>query len=58
MKLTFLMSHGRKNSVRDEVIGKKWIDLERNTLPREECGPSQKARAAPGFGVVSFYRGG
>ena len=52
------MSHGRKNSVRDEVIGKKWIDLERNTLPREECGPSQKARAAPGFGVVSFYRGG
>ena len=25
------MSHRRKNSVRDKVIGKKWIYLERNT---------------------------
>ena len=34
MKLRFLMSHYRKNSVRDKVIGKKWIylDLERSTL--------------------------
>ena len=33
-KLRFLMSHYRKNSVRDKVIGKKWIylDLERSTL--------------------------
>ena len=23
-----------------------------------ECGPSQKARVAPGYGVVSFDRGG
>ena len=34
MKLRFLMSHHRKNSVRDKVIGKKWIYLERNTLHR------------------------
>ena len=41
------MSHRRKNSVRDKVIGEKWIysDSERNTLHRVwaitegECGP-------------------
>ena len=32
MKLRFLMSHRGKNSVRDKVIGKKWIYSERNTL--------------------------
>ena len=36
------MSHHTKNLVRDEVIGKKWIYLERNT-PQTECGPAQKA---------------
>ena len=30
MKLRFLMSHRGKNSVRDKVIGKKWIYSERN----------------------------
>ena len=30
MKLKFLMSHHRKNSVRDKVIGEKWVYLERN----------------------------
>ena len=34
MKLRFLMSHYRKNSVRDKVVGKKWIYSERNTLHR------------------------
>ena len=36
-KLRFLMSHCRKNSVRDRVIGKKWIysDSERSTLHRQ-----------------------
>ena len=36
MKLGFLMSHHRKNSVRDKVIGNKWIysDTERSTLHR------------------------
>ena len=34
------MSHRRKNSVRDKVIGKKWIysDTEGNTLHRESVG--------------------
>ena len=47
MKLRFLMSNHRKNSVRDKVIGKKWIysDTERSTFHRvwtiteSECGP-------------------
>ena len=36
MKLGFLMPHCRKNSVRDNVIGKKWIysDSERSTRHR------------------------
>ena len=34
MKLRFLISHCRKNSVMDKVIGKKWIYLERNILHR------------------------
>ena len=46
MMLGFLMSHHRKNSVRDKVIGNKWIysDTERSTLhrvraiPEGECG--------------------
>ena len=33
-KLRFLMSRGRKNSVRDKGIDKKWIYLERKTLYR------------------------
>ena len=40
MKLRFLMSHCRKNSVRDKVIGKKWTysDIERSTLHRQNVG--------------------
>ena len=38
MKLRFLKSHHRKNSVRDKVIGKKWIYLERNTVHRQSVG--------------------
>ena len=34
MKLRLLMSHHRKNSVRDQLIGKKWIYLEKNTVHR------------------------
>ena len=50
------MSHCRKNSVRDKVIGKKWIYLQRDT-PQTEYGPSQKARGtALKCGLVSFYR--
>ena len=40
MKLRFLMSHCRKKSVRDKVIGNKWIysDLERCILYRQSVG--------------------
>ena len=40
MKFRFLMSHCRKNSLRDKVIGKKWIysDSERSTLHRQSAG--------------------
>ena len=36
------------------------VDLfrEKKHTPQTECGPSQKARKAPGYGVVSLYRGG
>ena len=37
-----LMSHCRKNSVRDKVIGKKWIYLERNTFHRQSIGHYRK----------------
>ena len=45
MKLGFLIFYHGKNSVRDKVIGKKWIYLERNT-PQTQCGPSQEVRTA------------
>ena len=40
MKLRFLMSHRRKNSVRDKVIGKEWIysDSERSTFHGQSVG--------------------
>ena len=44
MKLRFLMSYHRKNSVRDKVIGKKWIYLERNTLHRQSVGHRRKKK--------------
>ena len=31
MKLRFLMSHCRKNSVKDKVIVKKWVFREKHT---------------------------
>ena len=48
------MSHGRKNSVRDKVMGKKWIYLERNTLHRQSVGRLRR-REALKYGLVSFY---
>ena len=40
LKLRFLMSHCRKNSVRDKVMHMKWIysDSERSTLHRQSLG--------------------
>ena len=57
MKLRFLMSHHRKNSMRDKMIGKKWIyaDSQRSTLHRQ-CGLSQRESAAVKCGEATFYR--
>ena len=57
MKLRFLMSHHRKNSVGDKVIGKEWIysESERSTLHRQSVG-HDRANAALKCDVVSFYR--
>ena len=41
MKLRFL-SHCRKNSLRDKVIGKKWIYLERD-IPHRQCAAAAKS---------------
>ena len=40
IKLRFLMSHHRRNSVRNKVIGKKWIysDSERSILHKQRVG--------------------
>ena len=54
MKLMFLMSHRRKNSVRDKVIGKKWIYLERNTFHRQSVVHLRR-REALKYGMVGFY---
>ena len=42
-RLRFLMSSLRRNSVRDRVIGKKWIYLDRNTPLTQSVDLSQKA---------------
>ena len=49
------MSYRRKNPVRDTVIGKKWIYLERNTLHRQNVGRCRGRRAASKLGADSFY---
>ena len=56
VKLRFLMSHHRKNSVREKVISKKWFYSERNILHRQ-CEPLQRVNVAVKCSVVaSFYR--
>ena len=58
MKLKFLMPYHRENSLRDKVIGRMWIYLEKNTLHRESVWAISKGERAPGYEVVSFYKGG
>ena len=53
MRFRFLMSHCRKNSVRDKVIGKKWIYLERYTLQRQNAVIS---KGENGFGRNTVHR--
>jgi len=45
MKLRFFVSYCRKNSVRDKMIGKKWIYLD---ISWSVCSPFQKVRTALG----------
>ena len=47
MKLRFFMSQHRENSVRDEVIGKKWVYLERYTSI-ESMRFLSKGKSGPG----------
>ena len=56
MKLRFLISARRKNSVRDKVIGKKWIysDSERSTLHRQNVGQCRGQVGGPEMWLVSF----
>ena len=49
--------HAGKNSRASHSKVKEGLFREKRT-PQTECGPSWKAREAPGYGVVSFYRGG
>ena len=44
----------KKNSVRDKVIGKKWIYLERNTLRRQSVGHLRRGEWHQGMGVGHF----
>ena len=36
-ELKFFMSQHRKNAVKDKVMGKKWIYLDRHTLHRQNA---------------------
>ena len=56
MKLRFLISARRKKSVRDKVIGKKWIysDSERSTLHRQNVGQCRGQVGGPEMWLVSF----
>ena len=47
------MSPWRKKSVRDEVLGKEWIYLERNTFQDKSVG---HCRLASKYGVVNLYK--
>ena len=54
MKLRFLMFHSRKNSVRDKVIGKKWIYLERNTFHRQSMDHLRRRERPHCMGLSVF----
>jgi len=55
MKLRFLISHHRKNSLRGKEIGKEWIYLERNTLHRQGLWAISKSESGPRTGIVRFW---
>ena len=51
------MIHPRKNSVRDKVIGKKWIYLKRSTLHRGFPGGSEGKESARNAGDLGSVPG-
>ena len=56
LRLRLFVSQHRRNSVREKVIGKKWIYLERNTLHRHGVGHFRRLEALK-YGVVGFLMG-
>ena len=52
-KLRFLMSHQRKNSVIDKMIGRQCIYLERNILHR--VWAISEGKRVTKYDMVSFY---
>ena len=56
MKLRFLMSCYRKNSVGDKMIGKKWIcsDTERSTRYRQTVGHHRRQMQPPNLAWLVF----
>ena len=48
------MSHHRKNSVRDKVIDKKWIYLERNTRHRQSVAHLRRQEWHQSMGLSVF----
>ena len=50
MKLRFLMFYHRKNSVRDNVIGKNWIYLETKCIVH-----LRRQEQSLKYGIVSFH---
>ena len=56
MKLRFLMSHHRKYSVRDKVIGKEWIysDSERSTFHGQSVGHHRGQVRPPNLAWLVF----
>ena len=57
MKLRFFMSCRRKNLVRDKVIGKKWINLERYTFHRRNKVCLKRQEQPQGMGTSRKVRG-
>ena len=57
MKLRFLMSHCRKNSVRDKAIGKKWTYLERNTHSTDRVWATSEGEKGTRVWVCQFLSG-
>ena len=56
LRLRSFASHHRKNSVREKVIGKKWILFREKHSLQTECRPRQRASVgASKCGVFSFY---